>query len=214
MKRRYRDLPPPDDAEHIGGEGFEFKPEHDRVNAGMPLPPSLELTPVGPAPTIYEFRSEHDQVRSTNNVSPEQRRAAFVAELERCNAVEGVTTGKVDHILHIHLWKDVVPDPSVWERLTEFLLRVGLVYYCTKFLAIGRGPLASYWLTVDGESSNGWTFKSRVLEWLDENWREEWNRISDKAKRELMERFARQADRSEGARSLISEITRALRWKE
>ena len=79
MKRRYRNQPPPDDAEYVVGEGFEFKPEHDRVNAGKPLPPPVELTPVGPAPTVYEYRPEHDTVRPTSGASPAPRAASSEA---------------------------------------------------------------------------------------------------------------------------------------
>src|SRR5437879_187270 len=71
MRRRYRIPPPPPDAEHIVGEMFEFKPEHDRVNAGKPLPSPVELTPLGPAPTLYEFHAEHDRIRSTSGACPE-----------------------------------------------------------------------------------------------------------------------------------------------
>ena len=63
MKRRSHNKPPPDDAEYIVGSGVEFKPEHDLVNAGKPLPPPVELVPAGPPPGIYEFKPEHDLVQ-------------------------------------------------------------------------------------------------------------------------------------------------------
>jgi len=69
MKRR-RQLPLAS-AEQIVGGGYEFKAEHDLVSAGKPLPPPIELTPVGPAPTLYEFKPEHDRVACSTAANPE-----------------------------------------------------------------------------------------------------------------------------------------------
>jgi hypothetical protein len=53
-RRRYH-LPPPVGAKSIVGTGFEFKPEDDLVNAGRPLPPPVELIPVGTPVTTIEL---------------------------------------------------------------------------------------------------------------------------------------------------------------
>ena len=97
MKRR--DLNPSllADAESITGCGFEFQPEHDLVNAGKPLPPAVELTPVGPPATVYEFLPEHDRVNAPR--APEKETAfvaavvglvkEHVADTDRLREIEG-----------------------------------------------------------------------------------------------------------------------------
>ena len=70
MKRRYRTTPPPVDAEHIVGEMIVFTPEDDVLNAGKPLPPMVELTPVGPPVTIFEFKPEDDLVNAGKPPAP------------------------------------------------------------------------------------------------------------------------------------------------
>jgi hypothetical protein len=64
MSRRRYNLPQPVDAEHVTGEGYEFKPEDDLVNAGKPLPPPVQLIPsesvVGDS--VFELKPEDDKV--------------------------------------------------------------------------------------------------------------------------------------------------------
>jgi hypothetical protein len=62
MKPRRSRRPPPDDAEHIVGEGFELSTDDDRVNAGKPLPPTVDVTPTGPEVTVFELQPEDDKV--------------------------------------------------------------------------------------------------------------------------------------------------------
>ncbi|MFO0821834.1 MAG: hypothetical protein U0792_01740 [Gemmataceae bacterium] len=35
--------PPPRDVKTVVGEGYEFLPSHDRLNAGKPIPPAVDL---------------------------------------------------------------------------------------------------------------------------------------------------------------------------
>jgi hypothetical protein len=55
--RRYK-LPPPENAEHIVGELFEFLPEHDQIKHSPA--DFVELIPAGPEAEIWEIRPEHD----------------------------------------------------------------------------------------------------------------------------------------------------------
>jgi hypothetical protein len=62
MNRRFLNPGQFASAESANGNGFEFAPEHDLANAGKPLPPAVELAPVGSPATIFEFSPENDLV--------------------------------------------------------------------------------------------------------------------------------------------------------
>jgi hypothetical protein len=70
MNSRRPNRPPPESAEHIVGEPFEFSPDDDRVNAGKPLPPPVELTPTGSVAPLVEFKPADDRT-----AEPEPREA-------------------------------------------------------------------------------------------------------------------------------------------
>jgi hypothetical protein len=57
--RKYH-LPPPKNAAYHSGGIIELSAADDLINAGKPLPPTVELTPVGPPLLVLEFRAEDD----------------------------------------------------------------------------------------------------------------------------------------------------------
>lgn len=183
MNRRLLNLAQLADAESVTGSGFEFAPEHDLVNAGTPPPPAVELTPVGPPATVFEFAPEHDSVA--------ERRAAFLAKLASwTTSPDPLATPKPVDVWDFRDWVDVVKNPTVWDELAAFLTRNGDVLPESTgnlLLRLGGAPLACFWLVVDSTK-----LRRTATQWLRDNWRQEWDRLTDKAKRSLMEDFAQQ----------------------
>lgn len=82
-KPRKRHLPPPRNAGYRC-EVIEVSAADDLINAGKPLPPTVELTPAGPPLLVVELRAEDDLAapRSGAPATPEpQTRGTSAAEL-------------------------------------------------------------------------------------------------------------------------------------
>lgn len=95
-RRRYRIQPPPASAEYTLGEPFEFSSDDDLVNAGKPLPPAVELTPVGPVAPMFEFRPEDDKVHQeaeTGNSATDARGSQSVQSIEQLCVIECLLGG-------------------------------------------------------------------------------------------------------------------------
>lgn len=209
-RRRYR-LPPPGNAEHIVGEGYEFKPEHDRVNAGKPPLPFVEFTSRGGGTSgpVFEFKPEDDKVAEAAKAAQRkaERRAAFLAEVARCRGFSAPSNyGGFEPRLVLGEWEDVIPDPGIWPTLTNVLVRYVGDTGQKAVLNIGRAPLARYWLFSNGSGG----LREVAIEWLSENWRQEWNVIDEEMKRELVEHFAGEADRSRTAAAAVQNTVRGL----
>lgn len=185
--RRYR-LRPPSPTEHVVGEVLEFAPADDLANVGRPIPAPIELTPIAPVSRVIEYRPEDDQARSTGVIHPD-RRAAFLAELDRSERLTGYIDHENRHDFKPNEWRDLLNDPSAWEALVAFLHRISRDEIIDRLLDIGRGPLASYFLEKDAPK-----WRRQVISWLVSRWRAEWDSISDEAKRELVEHFAERAN--------------------
>lgn len=196
-RRKYR-LRPPTNSGYKSGQVLTFA-----ASESTPQPSELvELTPVGPVPLKLALAPEARETKP--GVSAAARRAAFLAALDECEILVGYHNPHSKPAFDLYQWHDVIPDPAVWPALTEFLIRINHVYDCSRFLDLGDGSLASYWIKVEHKSVNGWAFKERAIDWLRRDWRRKWDKIPDDAKRELLEHFAERAARWEGVQELVT----------
>lgn len=82
MKRRRYHLPPPKNATYRSGVVVELSAADDRINAGKPLPPDVELMPVGPPLLVIDVLPE-DATTEQNGKTAANRPAASEGDYSR-----------------------------------------------------------------------------------------------------------------------------------
>jgi hypothetical protein len=196
--RKYRSRPPTG-AGHKSGQVLTVAPSDD-----VPPPSELvELIPVGSV-LVLEVAPESD-ANIEQDKKAAARRSAFLTELNGRAALAPATSSAQQDALNLDPWGEVLADASVWPEFTAFLTRrnADALPQGRSALRYGGAPLASYWLKTENSG-----LRTSAVEWLRSHWRQEWEKLSDEAKRAVVEDSEERAARAEAALDVISGVVR------